>query len=231
MTGLRDMASLQHWLGFYHAEESDLELVNEADVTYGLIIPKAQGTVVILSGSIQFYPGNEWESGELPQREVRYELMGPTGYADVAYWLRTIDYVFAEDQVEDFTTQYVETLLWSETDATSEEDNPEPLDTLGYDIGDLSAELRAEVIAECANFLNFHGHEVRAAMLLDDALGGSGSYGITNAAHDFALTRNHHGAGFWDRGLRMIGDRLTEAAQLYGQTSWYIGDDGKVHSC
>ena len=34
--------------------------------------------------------------------------------------------------------------------------------------------------------------------------------------HDFWLTRNGHGAGFWDRGLGEIGDRLTKAAEVYG---------------
>lgn len=36
--------------------------------------------------------------------------------------------------------------------------------------------------------------------------------------HDFWLTRNHHGAGFWDRGLGELGDRLTKAAHAYGET-------------
>ena len=43
--------------------------------------------------------------------------------------------------------------------------------------------------------------------------------------HDFALTRNHHGAGFWDRGYGDVGDRLTDAAQAYGEHS-VLTDDG-----
>jgi hypothetical protein len=34
--------------------------------------------------------------------------------------------------------------------------------------------------------------------------------------HDFWLTRNGHGAGFWDRGLGDVGERLTTAAKVYG---------------
>lgn len=34
--------------------------------------------------------------------------------------------------------------------------------------------------------------------------------------HDFWLTRNRHGAGFWDRG-KPEGDRLTELANAYGE--------------
>ena len=36
------------------------------------------------------------------------------------------------------------------------------------------------------------------------------------AGHDFALTRNGHGTGFWDRGLGAIGDMLTEECEPYG---------------
>lgn len=47
--------------------------------------------------------------------------------------------------------------------------------------------------------------------------------------HDLYLTSNHHGAGFWDRGLGELGDRLTEAAAelpefypVYEETSWDV---------
>ena len=43
--------------------------------------------------------------------------------------------------------------------------------------------------------------------------------------HDFALTRNGHGTGFWDRGYGVVGGRLTEAAQAYGEHS-VLTDDG-----
>lgn len=37
------------------------------------------------------------------------------------------------------------------------------------------------------------------------------------AGHDFWLTRNHHGAGFWDRGDHPCLRRLTDAAHVYGE--------------
>jgi len=44
--------------------------------------------------------------------------------------------------------------------------------------------------------------------------------------HDFALTRNGHGAGFWDRGLGERGERLSKAAKVYGESSgWYDADE------
>jgi hypothetical protein len=44
-------------------------------------------------------------------------------------------------------------------------------------------------------------------------------------AHDFWLTRNGHGAGFWDRGLGEIGDILTKAAKTFGECNLYLNDE------
>lgn len=49
------------------------------------------------------------------------------------------------------------------------------------------------------------------------------------AGHDFALTANGRGVGFWDRGLGELGDRLTELSKLAGPFGAYIGDDGLVY--
>lgn len=49
--------------------------------------------------------------------------------------------------------------------------------------------------------------------------------GAELAGHDFALTRNGHGAGFWDRGLGEVGDKLTDLARSYGECSWILEDD------
>lgn len=47
--------------------------------------------------------------------------------------------------------------------------------------------------------------------------------------NDFCLTRNRHGAGFWDRGLGALGDRLTAASHPYGTQDGYLGDDGLLY--
>ncbi len=51
----------------------------------------------------------------------------------------------------------------------------------------------------------------------------------TQVGYDFWLTRNHHGAGFWDRGLGELGERLTRAANAYGEAYLYVGDDGLTY--
>lgn len=44
--------------------------------------------------------------------------------------------------------------------------------------------------------------------------------------HDLWLTRNRHGAGFWDRDLGADGEVLTRHAHLMGEQVLYLGGDG-----
>lgn len=57
----------------------------------------------------------------------------------------------------------------------------------------------------------------------------------SEAGGDFALTRNGHGAGFWDRycgtdsQARNALREMAEAAKVYGDATLYVGDDGMIH--
>ena len=110
----------------------------------------------------------------------------------------------------------IETALWSGTDF----DGYTPLDEL-YDSDDVTDSCRAELIEDCRGFLETMHEEG-----LFEVLAGT-DYLINNAkdlygklGHDFYLTRCGHGAGFWDRGLGGLGDRLTEISKTFG--SFYL---------
>ena len=47
-------------------------------------------------------------------------------------------------------------------------------------------------------------------------------YGYEQAGHDFWLTRTGHGAGFGDRDLGEVGDRLAEHARSAGDRDVYL---------
>lgn len=50
------------------------------------------------------------------------------------------------------------------------------------------------------------------------------------AMHDFFLTRNGHGAGFWDGGWpEAEGKILTAVANSFGESQPYVGDDGLIY--
>jgi len=115
--------------------------------------------------------------------------------------------------IEDNATMvaYVVCMLWS-----SVNDNDTPLDSIA-DIDALDANARAKVYQDCAEFLM----NPKAREALD-----SGAWSAEQLGHDFWLTRNGHGVGFWDRGKGDLGDALTEIAARYGeQNPWVYKDE------
>jgi hypothetical protein len=88
---------------------------------------------------------------------------------------------------------------------------------------DISAELNAIIDADCEDFQKANGALLSLAYERD-------GYGEKQAGHDFWLTRNRHGAGFWDRGLGVIGARLSAAAKVYGSVDLYVCDDNLIYS-
>jgi len=50
------------------------------------------------------------------------------------------------------------------------------------------------------------------------------------AGHDFWLTRQGHGAGFWDGGWQNYGELLTSLSKAYGALELYEGEDGLIHA-
>lgn len=109
-----------------------------------------------------------------------------------------------------FTKHYLIAALWSSYD-----DNETPLDE-NYDIDDIAPESIEKAIVDCRKF------QLRAESFLDGK-------DEEQCGHDFWLTRNHHGAGFWDRGLGKDGERLTKIAESFGETWLIVGDDGKLY--
>ena len=121
--------------------------------------------------------------------------------------------------VEAFFIAYVEAALWSSTD-----EDGEPLDSR-YDEGDVDPETLAKMREDCEDFIK--ANEADLKLYIERMK--SGEYrGEARAGHDFWLTRNGHGAGFWDRGLGELGKRLTEAAKVYSGFDLYVSE-GKVY--
>jgi hypothetical protein len=113
---------------------------------------------------------------------------------------------------QDVIDGFLECLLWSECD-----DDGNPIDD-NYDLEDLSEEALEEAKKDCEGFLDL-AKEVLEKADLDD----------TQIGHDFCLTRNRHGAGFWDRELGEVGEELTKIAHSFGTFALYVGDDEKLY--
>lgn len=100
---------------------------------------------------------------------------------------------------------YIECAEWTDSDEISE--------ATGYGEG---VERAMEQDAE--RFADENAEDIEMAGLAPEQVG-----------HDLWLTRNGHGAGFWDRGLGEIGERLSKAANAYGEVSLVTGDDGLIY--
>lgn len=114
--------------------------------------------------------------------------------------------------IDNILRSYVACALWSSTD-----DQGEPLDD-GRDIDDLPAETLAKMRDDVADFVFGNSRDLNRSTLEESQIG-----------HDFWLTRNGHGAGFWDRGIGAVGDRLTAASKVYSSVELYIGDDEQIY--
>lgn len=111
---------------------------------------------------------------------------------------------------------YLETALWSSLDPDDEGGSCLDED---HDLDDVSVDFWHEAARDCVSFCEANAKDLEASGLDEEAIG-----------RNFWLTRNQHGAGFWDRGLGEVGDRLTEAAHVYGEVNLYVTDEGKIEA-
>ncbi len=125
--------------------------------------------------------------------------------------------------LETVLAAYIECALWSSTDNTHPEGD-DPLDR-HHSESDLAGEALDKMRHDCrcflagvANLSNSNPDVVR--LWTDEQLG-----------HDFWLTRNGHGTGFWDRGHGAAGANLTTWARSFGESDLYVGDDGQLYVC
>ena len=112
--------------------------------------------------------------------------------------------------LDTFTRAYAECALWSSTD-----DEGEPLDR-DYGIGDIAPETLLAMIEDCKQFQQKNRRIIAGDLSL--------------AGFHFWLTRNHHGAGFWDGDYSpRIGRLLTDRAQDFSEVYLYVGDDNLIY--
>jgi hypothetical protein len=116
--------------------------------------------------------------------------------------------------VNDFLDGYITAALFSEIG-----DNGAPLDHR-YGCADISSEAMETMKADCAAFKDSSAYRFYAGSANTDR----------RAGIDFWLTRNGHGAGFWDGDWGDVaGEALTAASKVFGECSLYEGDDGKLY--
>jgi hypothetical protein len=122
--------------------------------------------------------------------------------------------------LDTFFQSFLEAALWSTHDDREDVDGEEPHgEFLDAEFGpdDFSAGTLEEFRHECDEFANQNADAIRGRE--------------AEAGQDFWLTRNGHGAGFWDGDWpKEVGKALTERSKAYGSIDLYVGDDGKIYT-
>jgi hypothetical protein len=123
-------------------------------------------------------------------------------------------------ECEAFADGYVEGVAWA--NVAFEDDS---LDG-GLEDVELPTDVEEMLRQDARDFLSDE-HVVRLVRAAVRRLPG---YGFEAAGIDYALTRNGHGAGYWDRGLGMLGEALTQLARPYGSRYLMVSLDGSIQA-
>jgi hypothetical protein len=151
-------------------------------------------------------------------------------YMDAAFWSSTIDpYGTCPQCGKD------ERILcrWDKDqnpvceECSDKEPNYEPTADENYSIADLAPEAFAKMVEDCRVFQSNNEH----LFTEDNCPRVPGECSVTEyAGHDFWLSRNNHGCGFWDGDWKDdIGNLLDKAAEAFGECNLYVGDDGRIY--
>jgi hypothetical protein len=133
--------------------------------------------------------------------------------------------------LDEFLAAYVEAALWSSTD-----DSGEPFDK-DHDSSDIAPETHARMRADCNAFL---AHKLGGRLIaIVERLEAEGRWSLPAgsdctvteyAGHDFWLSRNGHGCGYWDGDWpKGIAEGLDKLAKQFGEFILYLGDDGLIY--
>jgi hypothetical protein len=157
------------------------------------------------------------QAGVTPTTDgIRFEFVKPDPFDIV-----TERVTLTRPNLDSMIEGYIEAALWADcmpfTDGMSEEDR-DRAETGGGEnlVAREGAYDRMVERSQIADFYDDNLAKLRHYVTIREAVGMSVDEAYQHAGHDFWLTRNGHGAGFWDRGMGMLGDELTAACKPYG---------------
>lgn len=116
------------------------------------------------------------------------------------------------DDCDDFTRGYLDCAAWLANDARGN-----PIEWGAGPADDAVAAVKwtrqavATAVEECRQFQADNAADLEAFA--------TAGFSASRAGHNFFLTRNRHGTGFWDEGVGAVGGRLTDAAHAWGEAT------------
>ncbi len=243
-------------LGFYNVEEDDQAeyIEGREEESWMVFVKKTLKGKLVGSGTIEH---TSLESSKYPRRPPRFELQYGYEASDDASrnreefrsvsdatnflvegilkgwpedgWENNPDAIelpsVLANQIysDEFLSAYFDAALWSSTAYVGEpdtEDEGEPMDE-NYGLEDFDRETLKNMMAEARMWRS------SVEPILEDLEG----FEESQVGHDFWLTRNGHGVGFWDGDWpEPEATQLDEASKKAGEINLYVGDDGLIYS-
>lgn len=125
-----------------------------------------------------------------------------------------------------FMDGYIKCAFWSSTHP----DDDEPLDE-NYGWEDLTSEAQLQFFEDCVTFMEAHAETIKDELEAKPVLEVPDiHYKFEQAGQEFWLTRNRHGAGFWDGDWsEAVGKLLTDYSHQCGECNLYpIDNDEEI---
>jgi hypothetical protein len=157
-------------------------------------------------------------------------------------WIKTYENFTSVTKlnIKQIVTSYLEAALWTEEERIKEDEESEIHSMYGkpddgddddddehvsklipridYIIDNIAIDSKIKAFNDIKKFISIVGLEI-----IDDI-------DPNSLGHDIWLSRNGHGAGFFDRGYDIdIEKKLMDAAHQIGEDNLYLGDDGLLH--
>lgn len=126
-----------------------------------------------------------------------------------------------------FFQSYLSTALWSSTISEGEENEPGEREGDAFDAHFATSDFSGEAL----EMLRAHAFSFWSRMwfYLDHEQGRKGEKpDAAHAGHDFWLTQNDHGAGFWGGDYPTYGDTFTKLAKCYPVINLFVTEENEV---
>lgn len=126
--------------------------------------------------------------------------------------------------LKDLVAGYVDAMLWAEHTEHDGKDQGS-FESCGYAQDDIALSAAKEIVRDCQAFCEIH-----STLWEFDAQGNplAEKADLYAIGQNFYLSRNGHGAGFFDSGMSEA-RALQQAAKTYGTQGLYLGDNGKLY--
>lgn len=132
---------------------------------------------------------------------------------------------------DDFTRAYIVCALWTGIEYPEDHEMADRDKDYSGDPSELDQATLESMMTQCKEFQAQASAIIAAADATGECERGPDcDTALARAGHDFWLTRNGHGAGFWDGDWpEPYATQLDDLSKVFGESDLYRGDDGLIY--